>query len=710
VTTPSPAAAHDASYFAGPGEMRRRVRELDWARTPIGPIERWPAALRTAVDIVLGSGFPQVVLWGPDLVQIYNDGYRDLIGTRHPAALGQPMRECWRELWEASRPLFERVLRGETVSLQNVRFDLERAGEKEETYFTASQSPIRDDDGAIAGVLATLVETTIGVHSAELQADREQLLRELQVERARLEDVFRQAPTFLAVLRGADHVFHLANDAYLQLVGHRRLIGRRVVDAIPEVVEQGFIQILDEVVATGRPFIGRELPVMLQRTPGAELEQRFLDLVYQPLIDADGTCTGIAAHGSDVTDQVLARQEVEQVNRRLEASAAELRASEQRLRNVFDQAPVAVAVLEGPEHVYTIASPRYRETPGSGRPLLGRSVREAFPELAGQGLLEVMDRVYRSGEPYFADERLVRIDRDGDGIAEDYYFNVGYEPLRDATGAVYAIASVAYEVTEQMRARRELELARLAAEEARIEAVTANQAKSAFLTMMSHELRTPLNAVAGYSDLLLLGVRGPLTDGQRADLERIKRSGQYLLGLINDVLNFAKLDAAQVEFRFEDVPAGPLMESLEELIRPQVDAKGLRYHHGTCDSDRAMRADPEKVRQILLNLLANAVKFTDAGGEVSLMCACNHDETVRITVKDTGRGIAPDFLERVFDPFVQVDRHKTPMSQQGVGLGLAISRDLAIGMGGWLEAKSEVGVGSEFTLTLPRARDEREGG
>ena len=134
-----------------------------------------------------------------------------------------------------------------------------------------------------------------------------------------------------------------------------------------------------------------------------------------------------------------------------------------------------------------------------------------------------------------------------------------------------------------------------------------------------------------------------------------------------------------------------------------MDAKGLRYEHGSCSPDLTLRADPEKLRQILLNLLANAVKFTQAGGEVSLVCASDVD-VVHMTVKDTGRGIAADQMERVFDPFVQVDRHLTPMSQQGVGLGLAISRDLANGMGGSLEARSIEGEGSEFTLTLPRVR------
>jgi signal transduction histidine kinase len=683
--------------------MRQRVHALDWSRTPLGPIESWPPALRTLVDLILGSAFPMVVLWGAELTQLYNDAYAEVIGEKHPTALGMATRDCWPEAWEINEPLYARVRSGETVCFQDARFVLERHGTPDEAYFTASYGPIHGDDDAVDGILVTLFETTLGVHTQEMQADRDRLMRELQVERMRLEDVFRQAPTFLAVLRGPDHYFHLVNDAYLQLVGHRDLIGRRLADALPEVVKQGFIPILDSVLATGKPFIGREVPVMLQRTAGPALEQHFVDFVYQPLLDADGSRIGIAAHGSDVTDQVVARREVEQVNRQLEESAAELRASEQRLRDLFTQAPAAVAVLTGPDHVYTIASPRYLETPGMGRSLLGRSIAEVFPELVGQGFIETMDRVYRTGEPYFANEQLVQLGRHGDGVLEDHYFNVGYQPLRDATGAVYALASVAYEVTDQMRARRELELAKQAAEDARVEAVTASQAKSAFLTTMSHELRTPLNAVAGYSDLLLMGVRGPLSDGQREDLERIKRSGQYLLGLINDVLNFAKLDAGQVEYRFEDVRVAPLLDALEVLIHPQVDAKGLRYEHGRCGADLAVRADPEKTRQILLNLLANAVKFTDAGGEVSLVCTPDAD-VVHLTVRDSGRGISADRLERVFDPFVQVDRHLTPMSQQGVGLGLAISRDLAIGMGGSLEATSEPQRGSEFTLTLPRVK------
>jgi PAS domain S-box-containing protein len=681
--------------------MRERVRTFDWGRTPLGPMEHWPQSAKTVVDTLLGSGFAQVLLWGPELVQVYNDASRDVIGDKHPNALGMPTHECWPEARQINEPTYARVMRGETVNLENASLPLDRHGTGDERYFTLSYGPVRDDDEHIAGVLVTVVETTNVVRARLVEAERTRLVRELEVESARLEEVFRQAPAFMAVLRGENYVFDFANDAYIQLVGGRDIIGKPVREALPEAAQQGFVELLGQVIRTGEPFVGHEMQVTLTQEDGVTKEV-FLDFVYQPITDADGKRVSVVAHGYDVTEQTLARREVERVNAELERSAGELRASEQRLRDIFEQAPVAVAVLSGPEHVYTTVSPRYAHRPGGGRPIHGRPVREAFPELAGQGLIEQLDRVYETGEAYFAPERLVRLDLDRDGISEDYYFNIGYQPLRDAGGKVYAVASVAYDVTDQMRERRELEVAREIAEDARHEAELANRAKSAFLTTMSHELRTPLNAVAGYADLLLLGVRGPLAEGQREDLERIKRSGQYLLGLINDVLNFAKLDAGQVEYRIATVPLAPLLKGIEELIRPQVDTKGLRYQHGTCGDDLALRADPEKVRQILLNLLANAVKFTDAGGEVTLECRSS-GRTVAIEVRDTGRGIGAGQLATIFDPFVQVDRHLTPMSQQGVGLGLAISRDLAIGMGGGLEASSTMGRGSRFTLTLPRA-------
>jgi PAS domain S-box-containing protein len=248
-----------------------------------------------------------------------------------------------------------------------------------------------------------------------------------------------------------------------------------------------------------------------------------------------------------------------------------------------------------------------------------------------------------------------------------------------------------------------LERARLleAERRARAEAEAANRAKTDFLSAMSHELRTPLNAIVGYVDLLEMGLRGPVTEAQLQDLGRIKRAQAHLLGIIDDILNFARVETGRLEYEREPIEVQPLLEELETLVAPQLAERGLRY---VCDCATGLVAlgDRDRVRQILVNLLSNAVKFTDAGGLVEVSTG-EDGERVVVRVRDTGRGIPRERLDEVFDPFVQIDRHRTESARQGVGLGLAISRELAHGMGAELTAWSAPGEGSCFTLALPRA-------
>jgi signal transduction histidine kinase len=255
----------------------------------------------------------------------------------------------------------------------------------------------------------------------------------------------------------------------------------------------------------------------------------------------------------------------------------------------------------------------------------------------------------------------------------------------------------------EQRAREEAQLQREQAE-------AANRAKGEFLAVMSHELRTPLNAIAGYVELLELGIRGPVTDAQREDLQRIRRSQRHLLALVNDVLNFVRLDAGQVRYEIDDVPLAALLADVGTLVGPQLAAKQLRFEvrdappgHGDSDRALAVRADRDKVAQILLNLLSNAIKFTPVGGRITLSCDLAADAaTVLLRVVDDGIGIPADHLAVIFEPFVQVQRGLT-RTTEGTGLGLAISRDLARAMGGELQVESTLGGGSVFTLLLPAA-------
>jgi signal transduction histidine kinase len=404
----------------------------------------------------------------------------------------------------------------------------------------------------------------IGARKAA-ETDRERLMGALEVERSRLAEVFHRAPSFIVVFRGPEHVYDFVNDAYYQLVGHRAIIGKPLLVAIPEIRGQGFIEILDRVLTDAEPWVGREAPVTLQRTPGAALEVRYLDMVFQAMREADGSVSGVVVHGSDITAQVLARREVEH--------------------------------------------------------LLGES--------------------------------------------------------------------------EQARAE---------AEAARRDAEAANRAKSEFLAIMSHELRTPLNAIGGYAELLELGIRGPVSAEQRSDLARIQQSQRHLLGLINGVLNYARVEAGAVSYSVEAVPLDEVLTTCEALVAPQMRAREISFTRTSGEAGLCVRADAEKLQQVLLNLLSNAIKFTNRGGRIALRAEPSRDnhETILIAVTDTGIGIPAEQYDRLFEPFVQVDSTLT-RTREGTGLGLAISRDLARGMRGDLTVASVVGQGSTFTLALPRA-------
>ncbi|MES2522379.1 MAG: PAS domain-containing protein [Gemmatimonadota bacterium] len=470
------------------------------------------------------------------------------------------------------------------------------------------------------------------------------------------------------------------------------LVGKTLLEMFPHAIPNGVFEKYVQAMESGVP-VEWEARDMRE---GVNLGVHFIAVLAGELLHV---------RYADITERMRMAAERETLLEATNAAYAEARTAEAKLRDVFEQAPVAIAVMTGPEHVYTIVSPRYAESPGGGRPLLGRSVREAFPEVAGTGFFELMDQVYETGEPYRSFERKVHLQDAKTGEMQELWFNIGYQPLRNAQGTVYAIASAAYDVTDQIRARQEVEAAREGAEAARVEAEAANKAKGEFLAVMSHELRTPLNAIGGYAELIEIGVHGPTTDAQRVALGRIQQSQRHLLGLINGVLNYSRVEAGAVTYSIEPVPVLEAVMEAESLVAPQLRARGLEYHWAGCQDDLWVMVDREKLQQILLNLLSNAIKFTDARdgkpGRIDASCELLGGE-VHIHVRDTGEGIEAGRLLSVFEPFVQIDQRLT-RRQEGVGLGLTISRDLARGMGGDLIAASTLGEGSVFTLVLPRA-------
>ena len=291
------------------GEMSRRIRDFDWNAHPLGVPASWPQPLKFALDMALASSFPSAIYWGPELRLLYNDAWAPIPADRHPWALGRPGAEVWADIWPLVGPEMERVLAtGQGFAAYDQMLPMERDGRPQETWWNYSFTPIRDAAGQVLGVLNQGNETTRVV-----LAER---ARNAEVERLR--DYFQQAPGAIALLHGPDHVFEIANPEYLELIGHRDVIGQTVAEALPEVVAQGFIDLLDRVHRTGETFRAWSTKVVLQRKPDAEPETRLLDFVYHPIKDANGNATDIFVVANDVTESTAAAEALRRSEERLQ--------------------------------------------------------------------------------------------------------------------------------------------------------------------------------------------------------------------------------------------------------------------------------------------------------------------------------------------------------------------------------------------------------
>jgi len=293
--------------------MGARMRAFEWAATPLGPAQDWPQSLRTVIRLLLNTGHPMYVWWGPERICLYNDAYRQSIGPeRHPGSLGRPAREVWEEIWEVINPQIEQVMSGGGPTWHvNQLVPITRNGRLEDVYWTYSYSPI-DDEGApggIGGVLVLCTETTAQVNAERRMAD----------ERNRLAQLFDQAPTFMAVLQGAEHRFTMANPAYQALVGGREVLGHTVAQALPEAVAQGYLGLLDRVYATGEAYVADGARYVI-RNEGMAPQERFVDFVYQPVKDGQGEVTGIFVQGADVTERSAAERSLRESEARFRAA------------------------------------------------------------------------------------------------------------------------------------------------------------------------------------------------------------------------------------------------------------------------------------------------------------------------------------------------------------------------------------------------------
>jgi PAS domain S-box-containing protein len=352
----------------------------------------------------------------------------------------------------------------------------------------------------------------------------------------------------------------------------------------------------------------------------------------------------------------------------------------------------AIFALDPTGHIITWNPGAERLKGWKAHEIIGRHFSTFYPE-----------EDIRAGKPPWELEVAIRegrLEDEGWRLRNDgsrFWANVVITALRDDHGTLIGFAKITRDLTERMEAQeRAIQNARRLAE---VEALS--RAKSQFLASMSHELRTPLNAIGGYTELIEMGLGGSVTEQQREYLARIRSSQQHLLRIINDLLNYSRIESGKLTYEREPVALPAVIEAVSAMIEPQATGKGITLVQPQCPNDLLAIGDRLKIEQIVLNLLSNAVKFTPSKGRVTVACHQSEDRAM-ITVRDTGPGVPRDRVDDIFEPFVQLGRSLST-GPEGTGLGLAISRDLARAMGGDVTLETEPGVGSVFTLSLPKA-------
>ena len=636
-------AKNQLPFLVGNTDMAQRMRAYDWSGASLGAPREWPQSLRSMVHLMLGSAFPMFVAWGPTLVMLYNDSYAELIGNKHPSALGTPFYEVWPEAHDDLAPLVQRALGGESFYMENLPLRLRRHGFDDDAWFTFSYSPVLDDEDTIAGIYCACVETT-----AMVRADQQH-----RIQQQRLQRLFQQTPGFTAVLRGPEHVFEIANQAYLQLTGFRDVLGKSVAEALPEVIAQGFIDLLDGVYQSGEAYVGRSMRVMLRRQIDAPLSEAYVNFVYQPLLDSAEQVDGIFVQGYDVTQEHHAQEallafsnSIPAISWVADAGGAIERVNSQWTRYTGQEADDAMdsgwmAAVHPDDKTST-----WRADDVNG-------------EWEGEYRLRRHDGVYH----WFITRAVVQRDADG-GVLRWFGTTTDIEDARNTADALR----------------------------------NADRQKDEFLATLAHELRNPLAPIRTAARLLMAAGSDEAVRTRAASV--IQRQAGHMAHLLDDLIDIARITQNRLELKKVSVPIAALVESAVEAAQPCIDAKSHTLSIEMPDNALWIEADPVRMAQVLSNLLNNACKYTDAGGTLRLNIRLE-DARLVFDVIDNGIGMSAATRQKVFLMFAQ-EQAALDRAEGGLGIGLALCKGLVELHEGEISAHSAgPGLGSRFEVSLP---------
>ncbi|MES2680955.1 MAG: PAS domain S-box protein [Bacteroidota bacterium] len=420
-------------FLSGGGEMGERMRAKDWSETSLGPPDNWPQILLSTLSIILNSRFPMFLFWGPEYICFYNDAYRPSLGKngKHPAILGSKAEDYWQEIWADIKPLIDKVFAGHSTWNEDQLLPIYRNGKLEDVYWTFSYSPVKNEDGKVAGVFVTCTETT----------EKLAALRNLETSNNKFRDSIMQAPVAMCIFRGPTHIVETVNTKMLEIWDRtaEQVMNKVIFDGVPEGAGQGFEQILGEVYRTGKTFSANEVPVNLRRN--GEIQLVYVNLIFEAFHEHNNEISGITVVATEVTDQVKAKETLQD--------------SESQFRNLISQSPIGMAVFKGPDLVIEINNETMLKKiwRREQHEVTGRKLLDIFPELEQQKFPGLLKKIFETGTGFKENEALTFIDsHDG---RKRFYLDYECTPFLE-NDKVSGIMLTISDVTEKVEAKQKI--------------------------------------------------------------------------------------------------------------------------------------------------------------------------------------------------------------------------------------------------------------
>lgn len=671
----------DLYFFSGGGEMGSLIRAKDWSKSPLGNPAEWPESLQTTVAIMLNNPFGMYIAWGDEYTQLYNDGYRPILGAaKHPAALGISTRETFKEVWHIIGDMFDGVMKGKAVGFPDFMLPLERNGYVEECYFDFAYSPIKKNDGKVGGVLVTVIETT----------DKKKAVDALKASEERFRAMADNIPN-LAWMANADGWIYWYNKKWYDYTG-----------TTPDQMEGwGWQSVhhpkeLPLVLKNWKRSLETEEPFeMTFPLRGADGAFRFFLTRVLPVRNNDGKIYKWFGSSTDITERIEA--------------AGKLKESEQNLRNTITQAPVAMCILKGDDFVVDLANTLMIELWGKQpEHVLGKPIFDGLPEAKDQGLEALVEGVYKTGKTFLAYGRPVNLPRNG--VIETTYINFVYEAYRGESGAITGVIAVAVDVTEQVVANQKIEsevikrTSELAETNHKLQKSNAELAQFAYIA--SHDLQEPLRKISNFANLLDNKLT-TVDEQSKKYIQKIQVSTERMTTLIRDVLAYSEL--VKVQENFEIINLNKVIESILPDFELAIEEKNAAI---VVDTLPEIEAISLQMSQLFSNLLSNSLKYASTDKKLAIKISAsllNKNEKkeasldpsiafCKIQFTDNGIGFSKEHVDKVFQIF---QRLHGKSEYAGTGIGLSICKKIAQNHQGDINALGSSGKGAIFNVILP---------